>query len=188
MSEVHVAVMEDPPANGGNGMHHANGNGGMKLSMSDEALAAHGYVKQGAQAPVPAAAKMEFSGGLLPESAQADTYEDKTKVRFARDAVYPQALFAGQLLSLHTHARASRPALTRPRTLTRAASVNHGVRTRIRARHVLHPRRGPAAGPGPEHARAEGARLLARGGGAWPLAASRANRTHVAPSRGDAHH
>jgi hypothetical protein len=82
MSEVHVEVMEDPPANGGNGVQRAaNGNGGMKLSMSDEALAAHGYVKQSAQAPAPAAAKMEFSGGLLPESAQADTYEDKTKVR-----------------------------------------------------------------------------------------------------------
>jgi hypothetical protein len=65
-----------PKANGAG----TSGNGSAAANTITEAeLAAMGYVKASSQQT--AAAPMEFSGGLLPASAQADTYEDKTKAR-----------------------------------------------------------------------------------------------------------
>lgn len=46
--------------------------------LTEAELAALGYVKASS---VPQKGGVEFSGGLLPASAQADTYEDKSKAR-----------------------------------------------------------------------------------------------------------
>ena len=60
------------------------------VQLSESDLAALGYVK--ASSVPRGGGALEFSGGLLPESAQADTYEDKSKVRpaTAQRAVPPR--------------------------------------------------------------------------------------------------
>ena len=87
MADLHEVCMDvdnsvQPAANGAgasNGAGNGHGAAAAVKLMSDAELAALGYVKVSSQ-PQQASAPMEFSGGLLPASAQADTYEDKTKV------------------------------------------------------------------------------------------------------------
>jgi hypothetical protein len=86
MADLHEVCMVDvdkavqPAANGAGASGNGNGAAAAVKLMSDAELAALGYVKASSQ-PQQASAPMEFSGGLLPASAQADTYEDKTKAR-----------------------------------------------------------------------------------------------------------
>ena len=79
--EVQPAADGRPEAKSNNGHSgvtiDGNGNGNGALPSEAE-LARLGYVKMTAQAH---SAPLEFSGGLLPESAQADTYEDASKAR-----------------------------------------------------------------------------------------------------------
>ena len=96
--DVHVRLDVGPRADGDGGAYVADGDGGAHVSDGDgnrsgarmptEAeLAALGYVKRGS---APAGQTLEFSGGLLPASAQADTYDDATQARvLAPAAVLP---------------------------------------------------------------------------------------------------